>query len=196
MPQKNASHNPVTHPHLQLGTFPLCRSDSPGTIKSTGISVTWAPLLLSFRVQQVTLSFFSTAFVHPLFAQGTHCASKTMKTAVCFLMATQPGPKSSVGNNKVTPCSSLAGPGHSPELLLCSAWSLCFWSQDFSVLGLNLLATAQQSRCKEELGATSPKGWSQQGHKNTLPASVRGLQRQRFQALAQDAAVLRCPGTG
>lgn len=121
MPQKNASHNPVTHPHLQLGTFPLCRSDSPGTIKSTGISVTWAPLLLSFRVQQVTLSFFSTAFVHPLFAQGTHCASKTMKTAVCFLMATQPGPKSSVGNNKVTPCSSLAGPGHSPELLLCSA---------------------------------------------------------------------------
>lgn len=74
--------------------------------------------------------------------------------------------------------------------------SLCFWSQDFSVLGLNLLATAQQSRCKEELGATSPKGWSQQGHKNTLPASVRGLHRQRFQALAQDAAVLRCPGTG
>lgn len=78
--------------------------------------------------------------------------------------------------------------------------SLCFWSQDFSVQGLNLLATAQQSRCKAELGATSPEGWSQQGHKNTLPAAVkppaRGLHCQQFQALAQDTAVLRCPGTG
>lgn len=78
--------------------------------------------------------------------------------------------------------------------------SLCFWSQDFSVQGLNLLATAQQSRCKEELGATSPEGRSQQGHKNTLPAAVkppaRGLHCQQFQALAQDTAVLRCPGTG
>lgn len=48
--------------------------------------------------------------------------------------------------------------------------SHCFWSQDFSIMGLNLLATAQQSRCKAELGAlqavTSPEGWSQQEHKN------------------------------
>lgn len=123
MPQKNASHNPVTHPHLQLWNFPLCRSDSPGTVKSTGISVTWAPLLLPFRAEEVTLSFFfSTAFLHPLFARGTHCASKTMRRAVCFLMAMQPRPKLLVGNNKVTPCFPLAGPGHSPVLLLCSAW--------------------------------------------------------------------------
>lgn len=68
---RNASPNPVTHPHFQLCTFPLCRNDSPGTEQSTGICVTWTPVPCSPSQLGRLLypSSSGTAFLHPRFAQ-------------------------------------------------------------------------------------------------------------------------------
>lgn len=125
-------------------------------------------------------------------------------------MATHPRPKLSAGNNKVTARSSLA---------LSRSWAIpfapsvqeqqrmksrCFWSQYFSITGLNLLATAQQSRCKAELGTSPcrlspspplPKSW---GTKTRCQHRRKAFHRWQLQGLARDtaAASLRCPGTG
>lgn len=66
---RNASPNPVTHPHFQLCTFPLCRNYSPGTEQSTGICVTWTPVPCSPSQLGRLLSSLGTAFLHPRFAQ-------------------------------------------------------------------------------------------------------------------------------
>lgn len=145
---KSTSPNPVTHLHSQFCIFPLCRSDSPGSVKTLG---TCAPWTLVPQLSSLSLPL-RTAFLHPLFAERDQ--KQINKRAGCSLMPTHPKPKLSAWNNKVTPCSStltMQVPSwswpfpHTPVQEKHCMKSCSFWSQDFSIMRLNLLNPAQQS---------------------------------------------------
>lgn len=186
---RNASPNPVTHPHFQLCTFPLCRNDSPGTEKSTGICVTWTPVPCSlFPAGQTALSLFlRDSFPTPTFC--TNGPSRQLKelNALCWQLIL--GRSWQLGTTKSllvlwpSLCRSHPGAGHSHTLLLLCRHSrvlraIASGYRSFFHSRVDFQAPALQSRWKAELGASphrlSPplRAGPSKDTKNTLPAST------------------------
>lgn len=205
---RNASPNPVTHPHFQLCTFPLCRNYSPGTEQSLGICVTWTPVPCSpSQLGRLLSLFLRDSFPTPTFC--TNGPSRQLKELIALCWQLILGQSWQLGTTKsllvlwLSLCRSHPGAGHSHTLLLCRNSSvlrpIASGHRIFSILGLDLPAPALQSRWKAELGASprrlSPPLRAGPSRDTKTHCQHLGL-LQEDPGLARDsAAALGYPGT-